>query len=274
MLWVNRQLSHHIAATDRGLAYGDGVFATMRFNQHGPLFVDTHLARLAQSCQRLSIDWQASAELTDFLVKICQQAYQDFGQDGCLKVLLSRGSGGRGYQAPQVASLTEVVSIHPIPAHYAQWQQQGINLSVSDFSLARQPRLAGMKHLNRLEQVLIRQQPLPQDCDDVVVCDTQGWVTETAIANLFIVTNDRVYTPCLAHAGVAGVMRQQIICTLAQQGYSVEATQIDRARLLQAESVFISNSLFGIIDINRIDDKLYQRASFTETLRSALNLQL
>ncbi|WP_245608451.1 aminodeoxychorismate lyase [Shewanella waksmanii] len=274
MLWVNRQLDGKVTATDRGLAYGDGVFATMRYTQAGPLLFELHLARLQQSCQRLGIDWQADDQFRTFLNTICRDAFQQNGLDGCVKVLLSRGSGGRGYQAPAVANITEVVSLHAIPLHYADWQAQGINLGLSNIALARQPRLAGMKHLNRLEQVLIREQTLAANCDDVVVCDSEGWVIETAVANLFMAKAGRVYTPRLAFAGVAGVMRQQLLIELAQLGWSVSICDINLAMLMQADNVFMTNSLFGIVDINSVNQQVFVHAPFTQTLRSALNLSL
>jgi 4-amino-4-deoxychorismate lyase len=272
-VWVNHIENGTISPFDRGVSYGDGVFASMRTASTdmaaGILFVDSHLARLQQSCQRLGIEWHPSYSLIEQLDQLARQYPQH-----CIKLLLTRGVGGRGYQAPLDVKVTEVVSVHAIPAHYYDWQQSGISLASSAIPLARQPLLAGMKHLNRLEQVLIKSQPLPHTHQDWLVFDCDGNVIESSIANIFIVNNNQVFTPALTHCGVSGVMREMLIDALLCDGIAVMATQLTLDDIKVAEHIFITNSLFGLIDVTAIDDFQFSRWTQTSRFRHVLSVNL
>ncbi|MDP5145342.1 aminodeoxychorismate lyase [Shewanella sp. ULN5] len=270
-VWVNQQNSANVSPFDRGLAYGDGVFATMRTYpksapQSGIMFLDLHLARLAQGCQRLHINWTVSETLLAHLSELAEK-----NPNCCIKLLLTRGVGGRGYQAPVNANVTEITSVHEIPAHYKTWQYQGVALATSSITLAQQPLLAGMKHLNRLEQVLIKTQPLPEGFDDWLVYDTQANVIEASMANIFIVKAQHVYTPAINQAGVSGVMRQAVIEALLDIGVDVRIQSLSQADVVEADSIMISNSLFGIIDVIKVDKTSYQ--PWLNTIAVAQKLQ-
>jgi 4-amino-4-deoxychorismate lyase len=257
---------------DRAIAYGDGVFATMRSNGE-ILFLADHLARLEQSCARLGFHWQASSELKDSLTEFAA-AYPKH----CLKLIVSRGVGGRGYQAPNPVLATEIVFVSELPAIYQQWQQTGISLAISDIRLGQQPRLAGIKHLNRLEQVLIKSQALPQGMDDWLVLDCQDNVIESSMANLFGVKEGIIYTPALHQAGVSGVTREIIIKALlsfaSPQGHTVVVDEFKQDFFMSCEHVFLSNSLFGVVDVIGIDSQGFTPWSQSAQLRHSLGLSL
>ena len=272
-VWVNHVENATINPFDRGLAYGDGVFATMRTASSdmpaGILLLDRHLSRLQQGCERLGIDWQASEPLIQQLNQLAQQYPRH-----CVKLLLTRGVGGRGYQTHSEVNVTEIVSLHPIPAHYYHWQQTGIALATSPITLGRQPLLAGMKHLNRLEQVLIKSQPLVDEYQDWLVFDTEGYVIESSMANIFIVKADKVSTPALTHAGVSGVMREAVINTLLINDIEVMAVKMRFEDIKAADSVFITNSLFGLIDVTAIDHFYFSHWTQTSRFRHVLSVNL
>lgn len=268
-VWVNGVESGQVMPFDRGLAYGDGLFATMRVSHHKIQFLSAHLQRLSQGAKRLGFDWQASQTLQE---RLTQQAI-NMGQ-GCIKLLLTRGCGGRGYTAPAQTQITEVMSLHPLPEHYQGWQQQGISLISSDVILGRQPRLAGIKHCNRLEQIVIKSTPVPLGFDDYLVLDEQGLVIESSMANLFFLNNQSIYTPALSHSGVAGMMREQVIHAVLALGYSVHVQPIPMSRLADFSSAFVTNSLMGIVDVVRINDVMMSKSALTHTLRTALDLVL
>ena len=274
LLWVNGARQETISAFDRGLAYGDGLFATMRCTKEGVLFVDTHMARLTQSAKRLGIQWQPSIELKQLIASIVQQEHKSFNGDFCLKLLLSRGVGGRGYQPPEKAAITEVISLHPIPSHYRQWQSTGIALQTSTMRLALQTRLAGMKHLNRLEQVLIKAQRLGEGFDDWLVLDTQGTIIESSMANLFLIKNRQVVTPSLHLSGVAGVMREQLIYWFIDAGFNVDIRPVAQIELCEFEHALLSNSLFGVVGVNRIDQLVFSPSELTQKIIRTLSLSL
>lgn len=270
-VWVSQDETAGVHPLDRAIAYGDGVFATMRSKDAKILYLDRHLQRLVQSCQRLAFQWQASDALVAKLGMFAREY-----PNHCIKLIVSRGLGGRGYAAPTADKLqpTEIISVSELPSHYRDWQQKGIALALSDIKLGRQPILAGIKHLNRLEQVLIKSQPLSNDEQDFLVLDSLDNIIETSMANVFFVNNETIYTPALNYAGVSGVTRELIIEALLALGYNVivRPTSLDFA--CQAEHVFMTNSLFGVVDVNRIAAQSYQAWSQSSQLRHSLGLSL
>ncbi|MCW3173991.1 aminodeoxychorismate lyase [Shewanella subflava] len=270
-VWINQQPSQTVSPFDRGLAYGDGLFATMRTypksaQQSGIMFLDLHLARLAQGCERLDIKWAASVTLLAHLSELAEQY-----PNSCIKLLLTRGVGGRGYQAPENAHVTEITSVHEIPIHYQTWQNQGVALATSSITLAQQPLLAGIKHLNRLEQVLIKSQPLPDGYNDWLVYDTQANVIEASMANIFVVKSRQVFTPAINQAGISGVMREAVIEVLLSIGIDVRIQRLSQRDIVDADSIMMSNSLFGIIDVIKVDKTSYQ--PWVHTIAVAQKLQ-
>ncbi len=272
--WVNGQAAKQISLQDRAFAYGDGLFATMRVDSQGQVqFLDCHLAKAAQGALRLGFDWQLSETSRVLLLRLAKE-----NPNTCIKLQISRGVGGRGYSAPVNPIINEVLSVHSIPAHYQVWQQQGISLKQSELQLGMQPRLAGIKHCNRLEQVLIKSQDLPQEFDDFWVSDIQGNVIEASMANLFVLIDGHWHTPSLAYAGVAGMMRRQVIQALIELGHNVRLGPVTIEQVKQANTLLMTNSLLGVVGVRRIDDSLIpsdelsQSLSMAEQLRKKLQL--
>lgn len=269
MIWVNGVLQGSIDPSDRGLAYGDGLFATMRTSHDGILFFNTHQSRLTDGAARLGFEWRMGSALYQQLEDLARQYPHH-----CIKLLVSRGVGGRGYTPPQAVNVTEVVSVHPIPSHYAHWQKNGINLKTSPVRLSIQPLLAGIKHLNRLEQVLIKAQLLPSNVDDWLVLDTEAKVIESSMANIFFIKDNEVITPSLAQCGVSGVMREQVINALLEQQSNIQCLPFGAERLGEFDSAFITNSVLGVVDVLAIDSLKFTRSPITANLRQTLSLTL
>ena len=273
-VWVNQQHMASVNPFDRGLAYGDGLFATMRTysstsTKAGIMLLDLHLTRLEQGSKRLNLNWSASSQLRKHLIYLASSY-----PNACVKLLLTRGVGGRGYQAPEIANITEITSVHEIPEHYKTWQKSGVALTTSPVTLARQPLLAGIKHLNRLEQVLIKSHTLPTGFDDWLVYDTQGYLIEASMANIFIVKDNQVFTPAINQAGVSGAMREAVIDIMLARGVAVHATQLNSNSVLMADAIMMSNSLLGLIDVVRVDKNSYQPWSHTQAIAQQLQTLL
>ena len=271
MIWVNGVPQANVDPTDRGIAYGDGLFATMRTGAEGILFFETHQARLTAGAARLGFQWQMSEALQQQLQALAIEYPQH-----CIKLIVSRGVGGRGYAPPEpeIVKPTEIVSVHTIPSHYAQWQQRGICLKTSSIRLGLQPLLAGIKHLNRLEQVLIKSYPLPQGFDDWLVADIEDNIIESSMANIFFIKGNQVLTPSLAQCGVAGVMREHVMLALLEQHLNIECLPVGAERLIEFDSAFITNSILGIVDVLAIDSLTFTRTPITAQLRQTLLLTL
>ncbi|MEL4244322.1 aminodeoxychorismate lyase [Shewanella xiamenensis] len=269
MIWVNGVSQASIAPMDRGLAYGDGLFATMRSSECDILFFEQHQARLMAGAARLGFDWQMSPALAEQLGTLAAQYPHH-----CIKLMITRGVGGRGYTPPEQVNVTEIVSVHPIPAHYTAWQHQGIRLKTSAIQLGHQPLLAGIKHLNRLEQVLIKSKPLPQGYDDWLVLDCMGKVIESSMANIFFIKGNQVVTPSLERCGVAGVIREQVMLALLAQQMNIDCLPFGAERLVEFDSAFITNSILGVVDVLAIDSHSFKPSPLTADLRHTLSLSL
>lgn len=267
MHWVNGQLSTEIAVSDRGLQFGDGCFTTGHVYSKVLLDRDAHLLRLQDTCQRLAIadvDWLLLAHTLDLA---CQQAQGE----QVLKVIITRGQGGRGYSPQGCTAPTVIVSLHPFPSHYHQWQQQGISLATTSIQLGASP-LAGLKHLNRLEQVLLKQALSDTTADDLVVSDMFGHVVETSSANIFWRSGPVVYTPALQYAGVAGLMRDKVMAVLEGVGdVQCHTVSIDETALYQADEVFICNTLMKVVPVTAINDTPFNTHTLTRVLQQRLN---
>ncbi|WP_438863167.1 aminodeoxychorismate lyase [Neptunicella sp.] len=246
---VNGTASALLPIDDRAVQYGDGCFTTMAVSKGLVEFWSQHLQRLKDSCIALQIDFNQWQPLDQ---QVQQLALQH--PDAVIKIILSRGSGGRGYSCPEPQHPRYMLSVHAKPAHYAQWQQNGIVLGLSETRLAKQPQLAGIKHLNRLEQVLIKQS-FATDIDDVLVCDIDGNMIETSASNLFWRQQGIWFTPQLDNAGVEGIMRNRIMERMQQQGIPVQQICASYQLLSQATEVFICNTLMKIVPVKRFQQR-------------------
>jgi 4-amino-4-deoxychorismate lyase len=262
MYWINGQQHDALAASDRGLQFGDGCFTTARVVDGNIDLFPWHLERMQQAAQRLllpAVDW-AALELE------MRHAASSLSL-GVVKAILTRGSGGRGYSPHGCAAPTRIVSRSTYPTHYLSWREEGINLALSPVALARNPLLAGLKHLNRLEQVLIRAH-LDQDAaHEALVLDTAGMLVECCAANLFWRKGKNVFTPNLDQAGVAGVMRRRVIELLTGSEYLLHYVSEPLETLADAEEVLICNALMPLLPVNRAQSWRYPSRQLYDFLR-------
>ncbi|AIR01841.1 MAG: aminodeoxychorismate lyase [Klebsiella michiganensis] len=261
MFLINGTEQSTLAAGDRGLQFGDGCFTTARVRKGQVEQRDKHLARLRHTCEALLIPFSAWGALDDEMVRLAAAQ-----QEGVLKVILTRGSGGRGYSAAACGTPTRILSTSPFPDHFSRWRQQGVTLSLSPVRLGRNPALAGLKHLNRLEQVLIRTHLEQTGADEALVLDSEGWVTECCAANLFWRAGETVFTPRVDQAGVNGIMRQHCLRLLAQSRYRVVEVSAQADAVRQADEVIICNALLPVAAVSAFDEVRYLSRELFEYL--------
>ena len=220
---------------NRGLAYGDGVFETMRVHRGGVPLWPRHLARLREGAQRLALPLPA----VGFIEGRIAEAIGGCGA-GVLKLLLTRGEGGRGY-APMIdASPTWLLSLHPLPRSH----HSGLRLHWCHTRLAGQPALAGIKHCNRLEQVLGRAEVDRADCDEGLMRDMAGAPICATSANLLVFRDGRWSTPRVGACGVAGVLRGWLL----EQGL-VGLAGPSPAEVESADALALCNAVRGILPV-------------------------
>ena len=273
---INGLEESSLPVTDRALHYGDGLFETLLVINQKPQNWQQHLRRLFDGCQRLKIKRPCEHTLWNEVLRLCQN--QNTNQNlshkkAVIKIIISRGSGGRGYRPLSLNEAPEpvrIIQLHPYPNYPDAFWQEGITLRMCDTYISSPSVLAGIKHLNRLESVLAR-----SEWDDELIpegimkCASGNWV-EGTMSNVFLVKNGRIFTPDLTVCGVLGVMRQ-IILTKAEKLGIPSATQvIDDVFALSADELFVSNSLIGIWPVKEFAGKRYSIGPITSQLSENL----
>jgi len=264
MILVNGHLAETVDALDRGLAYGDGVFRTLRTQAGQPLWWRDHYAKLAADCAALSLPCPDEAGLR---AEVCRVATAG---EGVAKIVLTRGVGARGYAPPQDPACTRIVLSAPLPPHAQANSPTDIIARWCALRLARQPRLAGIKHLNRLENVLARAEWDDPDIFEGVLCDDSGAVIGGVMSNLMIAKSGELFTPDLSQCGVAGVARARLLRTMACRGIPIHIGRLLPDAILAAEEVMICNSVIGVRRLGRLDGVTWTPAGWTTTLNNAL----
>jgi len=261
LCWVDGRPEQTLSVTDRGLAYGDGLFETIGVKHGRPQLLERHLARFAEGCKRLFIPVDLSvirAELLAFAAEV---------GEGVAKLVLTRGEGLRGYAAPAAATPRRILLASPSPAYPAQNAEHGIRLFPCATRLAEQPLLAGLKHLNRLEQVLARSEWQDSEHAEGLMRDLSGRIIEGVFSNLFIVRDGVLVTPDLSHSGVAGVMRAELLAQAETQGIAVAIQVVSEEQLLAADEVFLCNSLYGVWPVTALQGHRWPVGPLTRKLQ-------
>ncbi|MGM0411972.1 MAG: aminodeoxychorismate lyase [Pseudomonadota bacterium] len=222
---------------DRGVTYGDALFETFRVVAGRPEAWSDHLARLHEGAARLGLPLPDEAALAADAARL----FAD-GGDGILRLWWSRGSGGRGYRPPEPATPRRMACRFPpvsAPAPAA-------TVRLCTTRLARQPLLAGLKHANRLEQVLARSEWDDPAIHEGLVCDTEGQLVEAVQANLFWVREGILETPDLSESGVAGIIRKRVLALAGEAGLPTREVRQPPAVLAGASEAFLTNSALHV----------------------------
>lgn len=255
---INGTPADTVPALDRGLAYGDGLFESIRFVAAMAPLWSRHMQRLTESCERLRIP----APDTEQLWCEAREVARDMPQS-VVRITVTRGIGERGYALPASAQTMRVVAAFTPPSVTHEAYADGVRLRVCTIRLAEQPLLAGMKHLNRLEQVLARAEWDDPAIAEGVLCDSHGRVVSATMANLFAVVDGVLLTPALDRCGVAGVARAEVLAAYPP----ARVGELTLEALLDASEVFLSSSVRGILPVCSLGERVYAPGVITRRLQ-------
>ena len=239
-----------MSALDRGLGLGDGVFRTMAVRSGRALNWRWHWARLEADCGKMRLPLPDEATLVAEIARVAPG-------DAVVKATVTRGEAGRGYAVPTVVRTTRIVSSHPLPDYPAAWSTEGVRVRRCHLVLAQQPRLAGAKTLNRLENVLARSEWDDAEVAEGLIADAEGRVIEGTMSNVFIAAGGRVFTPDLARCGVVGAQRERVRELLRREKVHCEERNLRWTDVLAAEEIFLTNSLIGAWPVRQVDERAY-----------------
>lgn len=239
-----------VATDDRGLNYGDGLFETLAVRQGVCEFWDRHMKRLVQGCLRLQL---APPDL-DTLAAEANELCRDV-QRAVLKIVVTRGRGGRGYRMPAVVAPTRIVRLVEWPDHPATYAEHGVDVRLCALRLSSNPALAGMKHLNRLEHVLARNEWDDRTFAEGLLMDATGHLIEGISSNVFVVRNGILSTPRLDQCGVKGILREVVMELAAAADVGCQEVPVHRDDLQTVDEIFLTNSVIGIWPVRAIDQQ-------------------
>jgi len=244
---INGQRAERISIRDRGFQYGDGCFETVRVLSNKPILWSAHLKRLKNACKTL----QLSVNFELLKSEITQLLQDNKTADVILKITVTRGEGGRGYKPPEHANCTRIIQLID---YVAADTRTGARVVVCQHRLSSNSLLGGIKHLNRLDQVIASAQ-IPADFDEGLCLDEQGSVIEGCRSNLLLAIDNQLVTPDLGKSGVEGVMLNYLIDKFKVLDTRVLRKTISLRELKTASEIFLCNSVFGIWPVAEIENE-------------------
>lgn len=265
MILVNGDPQRSLDPRDRGLHYGDGLFETLAVRAGQPRHWDRHMARLQRGCERLGLALPDFARLQDEAGRVCAGADR-----AVLKILWTRGPGGRGYAPDGAESPTRIVARYRAPDYPDSHTERGIRARWCRHRLGLNPALAGIKHLNRLDQVLARSEWQDPDIAEGIVCDLAGRVVSATMSNVFLVRAKALLTPDLRECGIAGIARERLLELAQTEGISCREVALSPQELLDADEVFVCNSVNGIWPLQSLEQRRWPRGELTRYLAHKL----
>ncbi|MGV6808058.1 MAG: aminodeoxychorismate lyase [bacterium] len=250
LTWVNGTKTEVLPTSSRGLAYGHGLFETIRIFRGQPVLMDLHIRRLQMGVTRLRLGARDTEDLVTALMKnSLPTVYSELSEasQGVLKMLVLAGGKQRGYAPDRGAQPHCVVQFFPDDGIRINACILGVSLFPCEYRLPLNPVLAGIKHLNRLDQVLAASEFDPESFEDGLVCDVDGYPIETVSRNLFARIGGEWRTPSLEKCGVDGVMRRYLLDdVLPSMDDAAAVGPVSMSELLSAEELFVCNSVSGI----------------------------
>lgn len=260
---INGEPGDRISVRDRGFQYGDGLFETIAVRDGAPRLWSHHLDRLQRGAVQLKLP------LPD--VTVLQQEAQNLCRDvdrAVLKLIVTRGPATDGYALPDSPQPTYVFSLSAWPPDRESWAE-GVAVCVCKTRIATNPKLAGIKHLNRLEQILARAEWRDEYAEGLML-DVDGHVIDGTTSNVFAVFDRGLVTPDVANGGIAGVMRGVVLAHATLLGIPSWVAPLKLDELYAAQEIFLTNSLMGVVPVTQFDGRKFSIGNTTRTLQQRL----
>ncbi|MFC7418329.1 aminodeoxychorismate lyase [Iodobacter arcticus] len=264
MRLLNGLPQDHISMADRAFQFGDGVFRTMRCTGGAIEFWARHYTRLQQDCAALGIVCPSEAILLEDLRCLTPI-------DAALKIIITRGETARGYVAPDQLAPNRIVQLAALPAYPEKLHQEGVKVRVCSTQASWQPALAGVKHLNRLENVLARREWSDPSIFEGLMLDRDGLVIEGVMSNVLVLCDSVLSTPKLEQSGVSGVMCEVVFDAAMQHGWRVEKRAWTLDEIKKADAVWLTNSLMGLLPVAELCDQYFSPNAAQPLLSAAVN---
>ena len=259
--YINGTPATAISVADRGYQYGDGLFETMLACGGAIPLWKYHYSRMQSGCQRLNITVPDEQAILQLLRPQIESA-----EHKIIKIIVTRGAGERGYRVTAPVQPNVSITVTQRQFKPKSCWEDGASVIRCKTQVAEQSALAGIKHLNRLEQVLASQE-WGDDRQEGLMCTMNDHVIEATYHNLFAVKDAALFTPDLTYAGVAGVMRQYVIDLASDWQLPMYIQPIPFVQLADMDEVFLTNSIDGVWPITRIDQREFMIGPITRRIQ-------
>jgi 4-amino-4-deoxychorismate lyase len=254
---VNGAPATNIDVFDRGLAYGDGLFETFAVRHGRPCCWDDHLDRLVRGAARLGLGVPSGERLRAEVALVTSEI-----EHGVLKVILTRGSAARGYRPPSTTRPTRICfASEGVPDSARPDRPREAAVTICRTRLGINPQLAGIKHLNRLEQVLAAAELEGSGMDEGLMLDADGFIVSGTMSNLFILDRHGLHTPLIDRCGVAGTARSAVLSTALTMGVRIQTRRLAVDELFAARAAFLTNAILGVWPIRRVGSHVLDSTS-------------
>jgi 4-amino-4-deoxychorismate lyase len=262
--WVDGVLAESLPLPDRGLDFGDGLFETVLLVHGHVLYFDLHLRRLERGFQVLGFPNCAPLVRSQILSILGSHS---FTKMAAMRVTITRGAGPRGYAPPDVTVPRIIITCTNLADDQYRQMACPARLSLASVRWGCQPNLAGLKHLNRLEQVMAAAEKTKAGVDEVVMSGQDGSIVSVSSGNIFLYADGDLITPDLSQCGVRGTRRELILESLAPAlGLSTRVTRVSEAQLEEADEVFYCNALLGVRPVAHYASRTWLRHGVCEAL--------
>ena len=267
--WIDGVEGNLVPVDDRGLQYGDGLFETLLVRNRVPRFLALHRERLQRGLTRLGI----AAPATNLLDVDLARAVSLAPPLGVIKLIVTRGSvARRGYAPPAECTPRRIVSLWAIEPLPREATENGVTLDVARLRVPEASAFAGLKHLNRLENVMAAAEGLGRSDFDSLMFDTADHLVSGTACNVFLVTTGGILTPPVERAGVAGVMRAVVLREAARLGIPAHEAELSLRDLATADAMFITNARIGVVPVRRVREHEFAMSDITDRLRQAIEV--
>ena len=266
IILVNGVEANSVSVLDRGLHYGDGLFETIACRGGRARFLSYHLERLIGGCERLRIRFDALAQLTDEIERLAGQSDLSL-----IKVIVTRGvATARGYSPTGNETATRVVLRYSWPKEDSTAWRDGVAVRLAEQRLGENPALAGLKTLNRLEQVLARSEWDDPRIAEALMLSSSGLLVSGTMSNVFLVEEGKLRTPRIERCGVAGIMRRVVLQEASRAGIAREECDLNADDLQRADEIFLTNARIGIWPVRALDSRVLAPGPTTKQIQEWL----
>jgi 4-amino-4-deoxychorismate lyase len=263
---LNGSPAQQVSPFDRAVHFGDGLFETIACRSGRPRFLTLHLERLQLGCQRLGIE---PGELDEVRAEVRSLAGEV--ENSIVKVIVTRGTAlARGYGVTGREKAMRITFRYAWPPETATESQDGVRVRTAKLRLGENPALAGLKHCNRLEQILARQEWSDPGIAESLLFSRSGRLVSGTMSNVFIVEGSRLRTPRLDLCGVSGVMRRVVLREAERAGISVQEDVLGVDDVHKASELFLTNARIGLWPLRELDGRALQPGGTTRRLQQIM----